>query len=240
MAAKEIFRQAEPFAGRAVTFPLRSPDLAAKSATRSNDVPAASVAFVSDAALVQALRAGQAPAIRAFYERFSRRVLAILRRILGHDPELADAHQEAFERALASIRGLRDPTWLDAWVTKVAVFTARSVIQRRVRRRWLRFMAPEQLPEVAAASATGEVEEALRATYGVLAQLATDDRIAFALRFIEGMQLQEGAAACGVSLATFKRRLARAERRFIELARENPVLCEWLEGGSRWGTRTAP
>ncbi|MEY4544141.1 MAG: hypothetical protein RL685_336 [Pseudomonadota bacterium] len=37
--------------------------------------------------------------------------------------------------------------------------------------------------------------EPLRATYGALEQLGVDERIAFVLRFIEGMELQEGAAA---------------------------------------------
>jgi RNA polymerase sigma-70 factor (ECF subfamily) len=82
---------------------------------------------------------------------------------------------------------------------------------------------------------SNDAGEALRATYAVLEQLAVDERIAFVLRFIEGMELKEGAVACSVSLATFKRRLARAEERFTELARSSPVLRDWLEGGSRWG-----
>ena len=137
-----------------------------------------------------------------------------------------------FVRALHSIRGLKDASRLEPWLTGVAVFTARSTIQRRVRRRWLQFMAPETLPETAAVLPSNEAGEALRATYSALDQLAVDERIAFVLRFIEGMDLKEGALACSVSLSTFKRRLARAEERFTEQARSSPVLRDWLEGGS--------
>ena len=58
---------------------------------------------------------------------------------------------------------------------------------------------------------------------------------AFTLRFVSEMQLTEVAAACKVSLATVKRRLARAEKRFVEAARSNPALTERMARGGRWG-----
>jgi RNA polymerase sigma-70 factor (ECF subfamily) len=199
------------------------------------DAASADVAFLSDAALVEGLRLRQPAAIHTFYDRHSSRVMQILHRLLGNERELSDVHHDVFVRALDSIRGLKDPGRLAPWLTSVAVFTARSTIQRRVRRRWLQFMAPETLPEAEAVLPSTETGEALRAAYGALEQLSVDERIAFVLRFIEGMELKEGALACAVSLATFKRRLARAEARFTELAGASPVLRDWLEGGSRWG-----
>jgi len=88
------------------------------------------------------------------------------------------------------------------------------------------------VPEAEARPASDEATEALRRTYLVLDRLPREERIAFALRTIEGMKLEEVADACGVSLATAKRRLARAEQRFLELCRADAVLREWLEGGS--------
>jgi RNA polymerase sigma-70 factor (ECF subfamily) len=195
----------------------------------------ADVSFLSDAALVEGLRLRQPAAIHAFYARYSSRVVRVLHRLLGNERELSDLHHDVFVRALGSIRGLKDPERLEAWLTSVAVFTARSTIQRRTRRRWLQFMAPETLPEAEALPRNDEAGEALRAAHHALEQLSVDERIAFVLRFIEGMDLQEGAVACSVSLSTFKRRLARAEARFTQLAGASPVLRDWLEGGSRWG-----
>jgi RNA polymerase sigma-70 factor (ECF subfamily) len=51
------------------------------------------------------------------------------------------------------------------------------------------------------------------------------------LRFIDGMELVEVADACSVSLATIKRRLARAQKRFSAMARTYPELDEWVSGG---------
>ena len=58
--------------------------------------------------------------------------------------------------------------------------------------------------------------------------------LAFALRFVDGMDLNEVASACGVSRATVSRRLERAERRFAEGARRHEALAQWLERSSRW------
>jgi RNA polymerase sigma-70 factor, ECF subfamily len=196
------------------------------------------VAFTSDAALVEGLRAEQPAAIAVFYDRYAAHVNRLLGRVLGVDGELADVHHDVFVRALGSLRTLRDPGALGAWITSVTLFTARTAIQRRARRRWLSFLAPEALPEVEAPPVSGEHGEALRATYAVLDRLPTEERIAFVLRFLEGMEHAEIASATEVSVATIKRRLTRAEERFTRAARKHPALREWLEGGTRWGTKS--
>ena len=44
--------------------------------------------------------------------------------------------------------------------------------------------------------------------------------------------MPEAAAACGVSVSTFKRRFARGEKLFRELASGEPALKDWWQGGS--------
>lgn len=198
--------------------------------------PASSPGFAGDdAELVRAFRSGDPAARAALYDRHADHVHRVLYRMLGVDRDLADLHHDVFVRALVSLPKLQDPSALKAWLTMIAVHVARSAITRRRRWRWLGFLPDEDLPEVDAGSASGEVRDALRATYAVLGRLPADERIAFALRFIDGMELTEVAAACETSLATIKRRLARASARFEAEARAFPVLEEWLEGGTRWG-----
>lgn len=192
-----------------------------------------------DAALVAAMRAGNASAVAAFHDRYERLVTRILVRVLGSEPELADLKHDVFVRALGSLHQLEDPAALRSWLTSVTIFTARSCIQRRSRRRWLRFLPWTEVPELPAPAPSGEVMSALHATYAILAKLPVNQRIAFALRFIEGMELTEVASACEVSLATAKRWIARAEVEFCAMAREHPALAEWVEGGTRWGTPAA-
>ena len=75
----------------------------------------------------------------------------------------------------------------------------------------LRFLPFSELPESELPPADFEAGEAMQAVYRVLSGLDVDQRIAFALRFVAGMELTEVAASCSVSLATMKRRLSRAQ-----------------------------
>jgi RNA polymerase sigma-70 factor (ECF subfamily) len=207
--------------------PLRNPSWAAATPRHVAAVPA------EDAALVAAVMAGQPWARTELFDRHGPHVQRVLARILGHDAELADLLHEVFVRALAQMARLDDPSALKAWLTAIAVFTAREHIRRRARGRWLRLFAHDDLPDVPAHAASEEIRESLRATYDVLDRLGVEDRIAFALRYIDGLELGEVAAACNVSLSTIKRRLVRAEKRFFALARKEPALDRWLEGGTR-------
>ena len=118
----------------------------------------------------------------------------------------------------------------------MASLTARKVLRSRARRKWLRRFVDseeEEHYEPAVPAVDHEGQRALRAVYVVLERLPADERIAFALRFIDGMDLSEVAAVCGVSLATIKRRITRAEQRFMANAKNLPELARWVEGAAR-------
>jgi RNA polymerase sigma-70 factor (ECF subfamily) len=186
----------------------------------------------SDALLVSSIRAGDERALVELFDRHRAHVRRILLRVLGPDFELDDLVQDVFVAALEGLARLEDPKMFRRYLTSTAVFTARARIRKRKRwRPFLRFMAepPESLRHPAP-----EVTEAMRATYRVLDVLPVEERIAFTLRFVEGMELTEVADAVGVSLATVKRRLARAGTTFKTSAQSEPSLRTWLEEGGRW------
>jgi RNA polymerase sigma-70 factor (ECF subfamily) len=196
------------------------------------------LAFSGDeTALVEALRSDHPGAKAAFFQRYVRYVERIITHVIGFDAELADILQEVFAGALASIRSLEKPSALQPWLGSIAMRTTRKVLRGRSRHKWLRRFvddAEEERHEPAFAGVDVESRLAIRAVYTVLGELPADDRIAFALRFIDGMELTEVADACQVSVNTIKRRLARAERRFVSRARRYPELAIWITGGSRW------
>jgi len=114
------------------------------------------------------------------------------------------------------------------------VFAARAHIRRQARRKWLSLFSPDQTRQRHLEPPSSDARRALRDIYRTLDMLPADERIAFALRFIDGMTLPEAAAAAGVSLATLKRRLSRAEKKFVARVRERPLLEQWLREGTRW------
>jgi RNA polymerase sigma-70 factor (ECF subfamily) len=197
--------------------------------------------FSDECALVAGIRRGQAAAATALFLRYRLLVERTLVRILGFDSELQDAVQETFIRALDSTRLLRDPKALPGWLVRISVCTASDLIRRRKRRWWLHALAPSGEQAETASTLMWEAEpdlearRALQAAYAILAGLPTEERIAMALRRLEGMELKEVADACGCSLATIKRRLARAEGRFQSRVRGYPALERWL-ADQRGGT----
>ena len=182
----------------------------------------------TDSEILSALLEGKPFGGTALHDRYSRLVRRVIRRLVGGRGDVDDLVQETFIAAIRNIARVRGPESLRPWLTSVAVFTARDEIKRRARRPFFHLRSPEELPEVASPSSSPEEQEAVRAVYAILDELPPDDRIAFTLRFIEGMDLAGIAMACRVSLATIKRRIMRSRRRFDELAIRGGQLSDWI------------
>jgi RNA polymerase sigma-70 factor (ECF subfamily) len=180
-----------------------------------------------DAELVAGVLAGRADASSALYDRHAEGIHRLVFRLMGPDTEIEDVVHDVFLRALESLPRLRDPSALRSWLFGIAIRVVRIRIQRRMRQRWLKVMPPEDVPEMSATPDMG-LGEALRDVYAILKQLPADERIALVLHRVEGLPLEEAAASCETSLATFRRRLARAESKFFMRAEKKPTLLPWL------------
>jgi RNA polymerase sigma-70 factor (ECF subfamily) len=183
-----------------------------------------------ESALVAAMLAGRADAGAAFYDRHVRAIHALAYRLMGPDPDVEDVVHEVFVRALDSLTSLRDPAALQSWLFGIAVRTVAIRYQRRRRGRWLRFMAPEDVPQVTT-SPDPDVREALREAWAILDGMDPEERIALVLHRVEGLSLEDGAKAMGLSLATYRRRLARGQEKFFLRARSREVLATWIDDG---------
>ena len=198
------------------------------SITPSGAPKRARISFAGgEVALLQGLQNQEPGAQAAFFDTYERDVRRVLVRVLGTTSDVADALQETFLRAFKSALQVKDALALRGWVLRVAVSVAIDHLRRRQRLRWLVF-SNEASVDVPVVGVTPELRAALRDTYRVLDKLPNEERIAFALRHIDEMELAEIADACSVSLATIKRRLSRAELRFRTLARRQPGLVDWV------------
>ncbi len=154
-------------------------------------------------------------------------------RVLGADMDHDDLVQQVFVALLAGLRRLRDPAALRGWVAAVTINTVRSEIRRRRVRRMLFGDEPRAFDLAEAPPSSLAERELLQRTYAALERLPADERIAFALRFIDEQPLAEIAASCDCSLATIKRRISAAQSRFQRIAARDPVLAERLRDGKR-------
>lgn len=183
---------------------------------------------------LEELRGGVKAAERELVALFWPRISRTLTHVLGATHEIEDLVQEVLIRVFARLDRIRDAASLRPFVTSTTVFVAREALRRRSRRRWLVFMAPEDTPDIELPGASPDTLAAVGAFYDVLAKLAVDERIAFSLRYVDGMELTEVAWATETSLSTVKRRLRAAEARFSKLASSRPELEELLKEGTRW------
>ena len=184
-------------------------------------------AGADDATLVARARNGDRQAEAALYRRHGPRLLARTSHLLGDAAEAEDIVQDVFVTAFAQLDRLRVPAAFGGWLLRAAVRRVWGISRwRRVRRRFglddsaITFLTPHP--------AISPEERALLAELDlILARLPTSHRIAWSLRIIEGLTLEEVAAACDCSLATAKRHIARAQLAIREqLGDSTPSLLE--------------
>jgi len=173
-----------------------------------------------DAATVEACRASDPVALRAFVVRYERVVFAFLSRTLGAGPHVEDLAQEVFLRALRALPrfdsagSARPSTWL-------LTIANRLVIDERRRRRVP--TQPIDADLVAPAPGTPETErtraEMGRALSRAACALPPDQRDAFVLAEFHGLNMKDIAAVLSVNEGTVKTRLFRAREQLRILLR---------------------
>lgn len=182
-----------------------------------------------NAELVERMRSDPVAAAPLLYARFAPPVNRLVWRLLGADPDHNDVVQQIFYRVLKQSKHLREPEKLDSWVHTIAANTVYELLRRRqVRRVFLR-----ELPTEAHADLVRDVEarDMLLRTKALIERLPPKERIVFVLYYVEGRTLSEIAEIRGYSLATAKRKVGRANKRFQHLLSKNPELLRLLRGG---------
>jgi RNA polymerase sigma-70 factor, ECF subfamily len=182
-----------------------------------------------DCELVAGIVERNPKAMAQLYDRYAWLVRRVLIYVLGTARDVDDVVQDTFLIVLRRCGTLRDASTLRSFVVSIAIRVARNELRRRA---WRRFVGLSTLSTPPfEPSHDPEARQRVRRVYEVLERLDTDARIAFVLRHVESYELTEAAELCGCSLATFKRRLARADKRFEALCRSDPVLSTMVAAG---------
>src|SRR5512139_2875275 len=134
-------------------------------------------------------------------------------RLVPHRQDADDLAQDAFVQAFQSVHRLSNHQSFASWLCSIVVRTAHKKVRRDrlMSRLGLRRTEPVDLDAVVSRTAPPDVQAEVRAIYGVVSELPSEDRIALVLRKVEGMSIGEIAEHLGRSTATVKRRLSSAE-----------------------------
>jgi RNA polymerase sigma-70 factor, ECF subfamily len=200
-------------------------DVARAAAPR---LPSPSLVEADDATLARALMAKDPGAPRVAWGRFAPLIRRILRRSLGPQHEVEDIVQDVFLCLFERVHTLRDPVALKAFVIAIAVRTARYELRRARVRRWVGLSRTSELPDLRVVNADTSSQHALIHFYRTLDRINPRDRTAFVLRFVEGMEAAEVAAALDVSVPTARRCFTRAWERVTFFAQRDPFLVDYL------------
>ena len=179
----------------------------------------------SDEDLVALTLSGHRGAARALYERHVDRVLLRATRLLKSRFEAQDVAQDAFLEAYRDLSQLREPARFGAWLDRIA---AHQVHRRFRKRRVLELLGlrailgtnqrraqePDELTldQLAAPGADPSIGVQLKQLDDLLRAASANERMAWMLRRIDALSLNEVAEQCRCSLATAKRRIAGVDR----------------------------
>jgi RNA polymerase sigma-70 factor, ECF subfamily len=183
---------------------------------------------LSDGELARLVAARDAAAVRLVMQRNNQRLFRAAWSILPNRAEAEDAVQSAYLRAFAAIGGFEGRSSLSTWLTRIVMNEAfgrqRAAKRRRAsldessvvdldayREKLMRGSTNEILPD--GALARQQIRQMLEAAIG---RLPPNFRLAFVLREIEGLSVEEAAEALDVPPATIKTRHLRARRRLQE------------------------
>jgi RNA polymerase sigma-70 factor (ECF subfamily) len=174
---------------------------------------------MDDAALVEALRAGDPQAPRLLIETYQGVVFGLCYRMMCHQQDAEDVAQEAFVRALRSIAGFDAARPIRPWLMEIAANRCRTALARRARGRMeglceeIQRVADPRAGPVDPDDLTGELERALGG-------LRPEYRLVFILFHEQNLGYDEIARAVTRPIGTVKTWLHRARAQLAaELAR---------------------
>ena len=161
--------------------------------------------------LVQRAIDGERRAFDELYKLHAPAAYRLLARLVGPIAELDDLLQHAFLEAFRALPKFRGDAAFATWLHRIVVNVAYGHLRRRKLAHWDEL--PDELvaPGITPEQAARRQQELSRALH-YLDALKPNKRIAFVLRVVEGMSLDEIGALVGANAAAVGQRVKHAQR----------------------------
>ena len=173
---------------------------------------------------------------RAFDE-FYGLVHGLLLKSLGPQQDVDDLVSEVFLKFYDGAFRIRKPDAVRSYMVSVTMNTVRHEIRRRKRKLlvWRLSGNSQEELERQPASDDPKAKAALVHLDRILQELGAEERAAFVLRNLEGLQISEIADALNTSESTVKRRLRNANERVLRKVSRHALLADYVR--DRTGVR---
>ncbi len=173
-----------------------------------------------DRDLVDRCLAGDRRAFDELYRRHASIVHGRLTRLVGNTSEVEDLVQQVFLESFRSLPKFRGDAAFRTWLYRIVVNVAMGAL-RKQRRHPSVAIAADALDGLISAELTPEAQARERELYeralGHVAKLKPKHKIAFVLRHVEQLSLEEIATMVGAKAPAVGQRVRKAERELINL-----------------------
>lgn len=170
-------------------------------------------------ALRQAMT-GDAAAFEVLVKEHYNRVFRFLMKWVRHPDHAEDLAQETFLAAWQKLPAFRQDSQFTTWLLGIALNLARNHRNRGPSRREVELPEESHLELLMDSAPAAEEDAANRGAVAALdralARLPEDMREVIVMVRLEGLSMEEAAAALGVAVGTVKSRLFRARERLAE------------------------
>ena len=176
-----------------------------------------------EGALIERVLAGDAEAFEPLVLEHQTNVYRLALRLTGNEADAADAAQDAFLKAYASLATFRGESRFSVWLYRLTNNVCIDLLRRRRDAVPLQTEDDEgsetELPlpdERWDPEALAQRAEDVRAVRAAMAALPADCREILTLREIGGLSYEELAASLGLELGTVRSRLNRARKKLAD------------------------
>ncbi len=166
---------------------------------------------MDDRELIERVRAGEATAERALYDRHVDRVYRLAYRMTGEDELAREFTQDTFIRAFDRVEQFRGEAALGTWILSIANTVVLNGL-RKIKRFRRREVELEEAATVGSQGRRAEPDLKDRLKWAIDA-LPAKYRIVFLMHDVEGYTHDEIGASLGMPSGTSKAQLSRARAR---------------------------
>jgi RNA polymerase sigma-70 factor, ECF subfamily len=193
--------------------------MSVKMETVSQVLSAGPAAELSDEAIVDRIRGGDAALYEILIRRHNQRLYRTIRAILRDDRDVEDVMQQAYVDAYLHLDQFKGEAQFATWLTRIAV--NRAIRAGRGTERRLSLVTSDNDHDLAIERAPAADLGPEHTMYGhelhavlesLIDELPDQFRVVFVLREVEGLSTAETAASLSINEDTVKTRLHRAKR----------------------------
>ena len=186
----------------------------------------------SDQLTVQRAQGGDEAAMRSLWARHAPRIDVVVRRLVGHDPELAaDIAQDVWIQIFRALPCFRGDAQFGTWAHRIAVNRTLNALRRTRRLAAIEVEVEDDTASVEPDTERGFLAESIEAA---AARLAPGARTVFLLHDVEGYTHEEIAEALGITSGGSKSQLFKAR------AKLRTLLAHLVDAPARAPTRIEP